>query len=173
VELQKGSIGVESEPGKGSTFTVILTFDKHSFVNANLNSDDHKAHRKELTGMKILVAEDNQINAMILTRFLNKWKTEATVATDGQEAIDLLKKEKFDIVLMDLQMPNLDGMEATKLIRSSADNSINQIPIVALTADALVDTHRKLMQLGFNYCITKPFNPDALFNYLKKHYHAA
>ncbi len=173
VELQNGTITVCSEPGKGSTFTVTLTYDKHSFVNADVNIDEHKAHRKELTGMKILVAEDNHINAMILTRFLSKWKTDAKVANDGREALDLLKNEKFDIVLMDLQMPNLDGMEATKIIRSSDDDTISQIPIVALTADALIDTHRKLMQLGFNYCITKPFNPDALFNYLKKHYNAA
>ena len=119
---------------------------------------------------KILVAEDNKINAMVLTRFLDKWNVKSKVAGDGQKAIDILKEEEFDLILMDLQMPVLDGREATKTIRKLAGEKISTIPIVALTADALIETQKALLNNGFNECITKPFNPDTLFRMLQKYH---
>lgn len=118
-------------------------------------------------GIKILVAEDNTINAMVLTRFLDKWNMEYKVAKDGAEAVLLAQNEKFDIILMDIQMPVMDGEEATAIIRKSEVNNVPKITIVAFTADTLIKNHKKLLTKGFDYCMTKPFNPEALLKYLK------
>ena len=115
--------------------------------------------------MRILVAEDNAVNAMVLTRFLTKWGIVYDVAKNGQLAIDKLDTAGYDLILMDLHMPVLGGREATKIIRNSA-NDYKAIPIIALTADAILDSQRDLIDEGFNLCILKPFNPDALYNAL-------
>jgi signal transduction histidine kinase/ActR/RegA family two-component response regulator/GAF domain-containing protein len=175
IELQNGKIFVKSIPGAGSEFIVELTFDKHVYKENDIAkiTTAEKNQVKDLTGMKILVAEDNKVNAMVLTRFLTKWNITSKVAKDGAEALDYLKNETFDIVLMDIQMPNVDGIEATKLIRESIDTSYKDVTVVAFTADASVDTHRELLKNGFDHCMTKPFNPDTLFSFLKKNYKAA
>ena len=171
VELQAGKIYVDSIHGKGSTFTVEITFEKNLLKKTELSfSDLDSLELKSLKNMKILVAEDNKINAMLLTKFLTKWDIESKVAENGQVAIDLLENEEFDLVLMDLQMPKMDGRRATKLIRQSEKSYINAIPIIAVTADALIESQRELVQNGFNDCITKPFNPNALFKILESYY---
>jgi signal transduction histidine kinase/ActR/RegA family two-component response regulator len=174
VELHGGSITVNSVHGKGSEFIVSVPLDKHVYTDKEaLERNARKTPTEKLTGMKILIAEDNHINALVLTRFLQKWNAEFVVAKDGQEAVDCIKKERFDVVLMDLQMPIMDGMEATALIRNIDDDSINKIPIVAFTADALIDNHRRLIKLGFDHCLTKPFNPEALLKFLKRYHNTA
>ncbi len=175
IELQNGKIFVKSIPGAGSEFIVELTFDKHVYKENDIAriTTAEKNQVKDLTGMKILVAEDNKVNAMVLTRFLTKWNITSKVAKDGAEALDHLKNEDFDIVLMDIQMPNIDGIEATKLIRESIDTTYKDITVVAFTADASVDTHRELLKNGFDHCMTKPFNPETLFSFLQKNYEAA
>jgi signal transduction histidine kinase/CheY-like chemotaxis protein len=174
VELHGGSITVNSVHGKGSEFIVSIPLDKHVYTDKEaLERNARKTPTEKLTGMKILIAEDNHINALVLTRFLQKWNAEFVVAKDGLEAVEYIKKEKFDVVLMDLQMPVMDGMEATAMIRKSDDESINKIPIVAFTADALIDNHRRLIKLGFDHCLTKPFNPEALLKFLKQYHNKA
>lgn len=172
VELQGGSITLNSREGEGSEFIVTLEFEKHVYSENVLRTitTAEKNSLKELKGMRILVAEDNHVNAMVLTRFLSKWKIESVVVKDGAEALDLLNRELFDLVLMDIQMPGMDGIEATRHIRHSVNPSVRDIPVAAFTADASQDTHRELLRLGFNHCLTKPFNPDALFSFLKKQY---
>lgn len=171
IELQGGSVSVNSVHGSGSEFIITLPLEKHVYTDKEaLEKNVQKTINHSLKGMKILVAEDNTINAMVLTRFLDKWDTEYKVAKDGAEAVTFAKNEKFDIILMDLQMPIMDGEEATAIIRKSEEESISKIPIVAFTADALIDNHRKLLKAGFDHCITKPFNPDALLKYLKRHH---
>lgn len=172
VELQGGSIKVESVHGKGSVFSTILTFDKHIYpINNELAAENIIRQKNDsLEGMKILVAEDNSINAMVIIRFLQKWHIESKLVGNGRDAVDIVEKESFDLVLMDLQMPLLDGREATKKIRESADEKIKRINIIALTADALIDSRRSLLKNGFDDCVTKPFNPDDLFKTLQKYY---
>jgi len=175
VELQGGTISLKSTQAKGSEFIVELPFDKHVYKKDTIPviTTAEKNQNKDLNGMKILVAEDNNINAMVLTRFLTKWNIQSKVAQDGSQALEMLKKESFDIVLMDIQMPNLDGIEATKIIRQSKDENVKNILVVAFTADASVDNHRELLKIGFDHCMTKPFNPETLFSFLKKNYKAA
>jgi PAS domain S-box-containing protein len=171
VELQGGSIRMESQPGAGSVFTIELTFDKkQGAVTAPDAETLRYAGMPVLKGMKVLVAEDNKINTLVLTRFLKKWQVENKVAENGRQAIELLQQERFDAVLMDLQMPVMDGREATRLIRQSANAAISGIPVIALTADALVESQNALLANGFNDCITKPFSPELLFKLLEKYY---
>jgi signal transduction histidine kinase/CheY-like chemotaxis protein len=171
VELQGGKIYLDSVHGKGSTFIVELAFDKHSFTNEAITKTPiTELDKLSLKGMKILVAEDNKINAMVLTRFLTKWDIESHVAEDGQKALDMVNSKEFDLILMDLQMPVMDGRTATTQIRQSSNQMVSKIPIVALTADALIDSQRALLRSGFNDCVTKPFSPEMLFKMLKKYH---
>jgi signal transduction histidine kinase/ActR/RegA family two-component response regulator len=172
VELQGGKISVNSVPEKGTEFIVQLSFDKHVYQEkAEIKiTAAEKDLVKDLRGMKILVAEDNKVNAMVLTRFLSKWNIESKVAKDGVEAIGYLYNEDFDMVLMDIQMPNIDGIEATRIIRQSDKEGLKDLVIVAFTADASVDTHRQLLKIGFNHCMTKPFDPNVLYSFLKKNF---
>lgn len=172
IELQGGTISLSSREGEGSEFLVTLEFEKHVYNDNVLRTitTAEKNNTKDLSGMRILVAEDNNVNAMVLTRFLSKWKIESSVVKDGVEALELLNRESFDLVLMDIQMPVMDGIEATIQIRRSDKPGLRDIPVVAFTADASLDTHRELIRIGFNHCLTKPFNPEALFSFLKKQY---
>ena len=182
VDLQQGKLYFQSELGKGSTFFVELTFEKLvpntiaeiiSEINDSkietysapieLKNEIPKAVAKKLTGMRILVAEDNAVNAMVLTRFLTKWGIEYDVAKNGQLALDKLETNSYDLILMDLQMPVMGGKEATKIIRNTETNYKN-IPIIALTANAILDTQTEVLDEGFNECILKPFNPDSLYS---------
>ncbi len=172
VELQGGKIEVVSEENEGAEFIVEMTFDKHVYPNEVLKalSTAEKINEKNLDGMRVLVAEDNKINAMVLTRYLAKWKIEYSVADDGIKALEMLNKENYDIVLMDIQMPNMDGIEATMKFKETENVLNKNIPIVAFTADASIDAHSKLLKIGFSHCLTKPFSPDVLFSYLQKSY---
>ncbi len=173
VELQGGNISLESVHGKGSVFGVELSFDKHIYSSAETTAEVivPRAKNDSLKGMKILVAEDNAINAMVIIRFLQKWQIESKLVSNGSDAVAILQNQYFDLVLMDLQMPLLDGREATKQIRESQDHQIKTTKIIALTADALVDSRRSLLKNGFDDCVTKPFNPDDLFKILQRYYH--
>jgi PAS domain S-box-containing protein len=167
VELQGGHIEIESEPGTGSTFGFDLAFgipektDKVSRVEA---SESYIG----LEGKKILVAEDNRINFFVANKFLGGWGVIVTHAENGKIALEILEKENFDLILMDLHMPVMDGIEATREIRSSDDPRINSIPVVALTAAIMSENHDKIDNLSINDYILKPFRPRDLFDKILK-----
>jgi signal transduction histidine kinase/ActR/RegA family two-component response regulator len=170
VELQGGKFSVESKHGEGSVFTFYLSFEKHVYVDSLPNPVNAAAPVKNLQGMKVLVVEDNNINALVINRFLDKWSVLMTRANNGKEAINELCENNYDLILMDLQMPVMDGKQATRIIRNEKGSGYNTIPIIALTADATADTQNKILQLGFDQYLSKPFNPDALYRLLKKYY---
>ncbi len=165
VEMQGGSIKVESKKEKGSTFTVTLPFSE-----GNGNHIKPAKPGDSLRDRHILVVEDNAINQKVMTRFLQKWEANITVAKNGQEAVDKVRENGFfDAVLMDLQMPVMDGFEACKAIRRMDDPRKREVPIIALTAVDLKDVKDKVYVSGMNDFVTKPFNPKELQNKLK-HY---
>jgi signal transduction histidine kinase/ActR/RegA family two-component response regulator len=170
VELQGGKFSVESKHGEGSAFTFYLSFEKHVYVDSLPNPVNAAAPVKNLQGMKVLVVEDNNINALVINRFLDKWSVLMTRANNGKEAINELCENDYDLILMDLQMPVMDGKQATRIIRNEKGSGYNTIPIIALTADATADTQNKILQMGFDQYLSKPFNPDALYRLLKKYY---
>jgi PAS domain S-box-containing protein len=162
IELQGGTISVESEPGKGSTFRFIVSIDVAETGSLGHNpkfSEDYSG----MEGKRILVAEDNKINFFVANKFLAGWGVSVTHAENGQTALDMLEKESFDLILMDLHMPVLDGIEAIRIIRKSNNPKISNIPIVALTAAIMSESPDKLDDLRINDYVLKPFKPHDLF----------
>ncbi len=162
-ELQDGTVSVKSEIGKGSTFTVHIPYAITQTDEGDIdNTQAMKREYKELMqGIKVLVAEDNLINQKVVQHTLAKQNVTVALAANGQLAIDMLKTDVFDIVLMDLQMPELDGYKATEYIRQVMKSNI---PIVAMTADALKGECDKCFEVGMNGYITKPFEPNELYD---------
>ena len=117
---------------------------------------------QKLRGKKVLLAEDNIVNQKVMNRFLERWEINLFIVENGKEAVEMIKKEDFDLVLMDLQMPVMDGYEATTLIRNLSEPSKKGIPIIALTAAALKEVKEEVYASGMNDFVTKPFNPSEL-----------
>lgn len=168
IELQGGNIRLESEPGKGSTFVFILTFKVAEHARREQYQETSDSF-KGLEGKRILVAEDNKINFFVANKFLSGWGVTVTHAENGRLALEMLDKGEFDLILMDLHMPVLDGVEATRIIRNSEDPKISTIPIVALTAAIMSENHDKIGELKINDYVLKPFRPHDLFSRILKH----
>ncbi len=168
VELQGGTIKVISEPGLGSTFIFNL-FLEVSDKSARASEGETAESYIGLEGKKILIAEDNKINFFVANKFLTGWGIIVSHAENGQLAIEKIQQEDFDLVLMDLHMPIMDGIEATRIIRESSDPKIKDIPIVALTAAIMSESHDKIDKLNINDYVLKPFKPHDLFERIKKH----
>jgi len=168
IELQGGSIFVESEPQRGSTFRFVLTFGVPEKGNQSRITEIQESF-SGLEGKKVLIAEDNKINFFVANKFLIGWGITVTHAENGQIALDILAKQDFDLILMDLHMPVMDGIEATRIIRKSDNPKIKNIPIVALTAAIMSESHDKIEDLKINDYVLKPFKPHDLFERILKH----
>jgi PAS domain S-box-containing protein len=163
VNLQGGQIGVDSKIHEGSTFYFNLIFQKGKLLR---KADFNKVEEKEvpLTGLRVLVAEDNLFNTKVLTRFLEIWDISYQVAENGSIALELLAESQFDLVLMDLHMPVMDGYETTAKIRESG----NLIYIIALTASGNFNSKNEMKDKGFDDYSIKPINTKELYKKLKE-----
>ena len=170
VELHNGTLTVKSKVGEGSTFITELWLKKceDHLRSKNEESAQVNLNREELSGLKVLVVEDNPINMLLTQKLLSYWKCHVHQAENGALAIEKLKYQHCDIVLMDIKMPVMDGYEATSHVRTKLEFPLNSIPIIALTAHAATWEAEKCMQAGMNDYITKPFNSKDLFNKLLK-----
>jgi PAS domain S-box-containing protein len=168
IELQNGSIDLESEQGQGSTFTFVLTFTVSDKASKDQFAESAESY-KGLEGKSILVAEDNKINFFVANKFLIGWGVIVSHAENGRLALDMLEDKNFDLILMDLHMPVMDGIEATRIIRNSPNPKISSIPIVALTAAIMSENHDKIDELNINDYVLKPFKPHDLFSRILKH----
>jgi PAS domain S-box-containing protein len=170
VELQGGRITVESVEDEGSTFSVHIPYAIGSSEDIAGSARNHiiTTHRDALKNMSILLVEDNDINRLYATSILKTWECKVDMAENGYVAVEKIKDNAFDIVLMDIQMPVMDGFEATKAIRLG-DGPGNTIPIIALTANATRKDIEKCLDAGMNDCIPKPFTPEDLFRMLFKY----
>ena len=168
-ELMGSEIQLESTVGEGSTFRFSLTLElaqqQEETVSEPLDSDQEQ----QLQGYKVLVAEDNEINTFVLQKFLEKWGLEAEFAVNGRQACDMVDQGGFDLVLMDLQMPEMDGYEATRQIRAKGTKEFSNLPIVALTASAMIEIQDRAYAVGMNDYVSKPFNPEELFQKIAKY----
>jgi len=168
LEMMGSEIKLISAEGKGSSFSFSIRLKKSKLSDSLTNHvDDFDAISKDhmnLDGIKILIAEDNQINILVIEQFLRGVNASTFYASTGLEAVQLVKENQFDIVLMDLQMPEMDGYDATVEIRKFNV----KIPIIALTASAMLDIRDRAFEVGMNDYVTKPFNPNELYAKIRK-----
>ncbi len=167
VTLMKGDISLESTPGYGSTFRFSITLEEGE--KEALEEEEMIPAMQSRTDARILLVEDNSVNQVVAKNFLNKWGLEVDVAQNGLEALRLIESKAYDIVLMDLQMPEMDGFTAAKEIRSKEESYFKNIPIIALTAEAMVEIKQKAFDFGMNDYISKPFDPEELRNKIIKY----
>lgn len=170
-ELQHGKISVKSEEDKGSKFMVQIPYSIGSMTDiaeSSFHAQKSQSYKNSLKNLNVLLVEDNDINRLYASSILKTWDCNLEMAENGYVALEKLKNSPFDIVLMDLQMPVMDGYEATKAIRQG-DPSRSQVPIIALTANATRKDIEKCLAAGMNDCIPKPFTPEDLFRVLLKH----
>jgi|GEM_PF-1421420 len=171
VSMLNGSIRVESEMGKGSTFYIELPFTKSDkkAISSYITKKENPV-AQTLNGASILIAEDNNINQLFIKRIFNKWGgINYTVVENGHGAINALSKQYFDLILMDLQMPEMDGVEATQYIRSELPEDKKRIPIIALTANDSPLIEEKVKAAGMNDYLFKPFDEHELFHAIRGH----
>ncbi len=173
VEQMNGQIALESELGKGTRFTVSLPFDQvETKVEQELPpSHPVKEQRQPRSLNRILVVEDHSINQLVIERTLqHQWpELEILVADSGQKAMTLLEEETVDLILMDLQMPGLDGYATSQLIRQELHEACRHVPIIAMTAHSQVMNDNKYLQSGMNDYVLKPFEPEHLFEKIIEH----
>lgn len=172
VEMHGGTISVESEVGRGSCFVVELPFEVALKPGESDDWAARQAGREPVSktvipGYRILVVEDNHVNQRVVTAVLRKNGFKVVVASDGQQALELLRKQPFDLVLMDVQMPLLDGIEATRRIRGEL--SLGHLPIVAMTAHAMIGDRERCLQAGMDAYLAKPVQPAHLISIINQH----
>ncbi|MEO1784272.1 ATP-binding protein [Thermodesulfobium sp. 4217-1] len=162
IEMLGGHITVESEKGKGTKFEFYLNFKKSKGRRSDtlLDGNDFK---KIKTQIRILLVDDDMVNAKVIGLMLHNWGYSFDSARNGLEAVDLFKNNKFDLILMDIQMPILDGIEATKKIRE-IEGDKNHIPVIALTANALKGDRERLLSLGMDEYLSKPVGLNDLYS---------
>lgn len=166
VDLMRGTISIESQQGTGTTVTIRLPHRLGKAPEANRQEDIDLMNRELLEGRRILLAEDIDINAMIATKLLTEKGYIVERAKDGVECVDMLLKaeeEYYDLILMDIQMPNMDGYNATRSIRAFVDEKKASIPILAMTANAFKEDRDKATASGMNGHIAKPLDIDKMF----------
>jgi two-component system, sensor histidine kinase and response regulator len=160
-ELMGGTVGVSSQPGHGSCFWVELWLDTGQPGAAQQRRTVSPSDLAGLCGARVLLVDDNELNRQMAAELLEDQGLIVTLAEDGQQALDELARAEFDIVLMDMQMPVLDGLEATHRIRARPESAA--LPVLAMTANAMRSDRERCLAAGMNDHIAKPIEPDELF----------
>lgn len=162
--LMSGDISVQSESGKGSTFTLSVELNT---CDAQQVTTKHTQQHVDLSKLKILVAEDNSVNQLVIKAMLSSLGITPTLVENGELAVEQVKIHDFDLVLMDCQMPVMDGYQATALIRKT--KSTEQLPVIALTADVMPEDKANAFAIGFNEHLAKPLELDKLTQCLSQY----
>lgn len=166
LELQGLHMEVQSTLGEGSEFSFDMEFPVSTEVAPAPEENDQAvsaaAPVDSISQLRVLIAEDNMVNVMLMKKLFSKWGITPTIAENGERAIEMVQYGNFDIILMDLQMPVLNGFDAATEIRKMRDPRKANIPIIALTASALFDIKERVFNSGMNDYVSKPFKPDEL-----------
>lgn len=161
LQLMDSKIKLESEEGKGSHFYFDIQF---PIALTDNNVEKKRSEIKNFDGLKVLVVDDSEFNLLIASKIISKWNANVTTVNSGSSCLETIESEDFDIVLMDLQMPDISGFETTIRIREMGINT----PVIALTASTNNDTKKEVEKAGMNGFMGKPFNPDELFYKIKQ-----
>ena len=174
-ELMGGSLAVTSSPGKGSTFTFSVKCkigDAPAVIAPRTLSESGSAERV-VGRLKILLAEDNRVNQLLVVRLLEARGHEVSVVSDGRSALQAVEEQNFDLILMDIQMPEMDGFETTRILRDRARAGMRNVPIIALTAHAMKGDRDKCLAAGMCAYISKPIQPEEFFSVIGDVMHTA
>ena len=161
--LMNSTIHLESEYEKGSSFSFELLFEKSNPDSIVIANSPEKNLEGTLKGIKILLAEDNRVNQLFASELMTEWGVTLDIADNGQLAIELYHKKDYDLILMDIQMPVLDGIDATHIIRNQFPKHKQNIPIIAITANAKNGDELKFKEYGMNDVIFKPYSSNKLY----------
>ena len=169
VELMNGKIELDSQEGVGSTFTITIPLEKlqnsSSDSNDETDSAEEEIEKENFSDLHILVVEDNKTNQMLIEMLLEEFGITCDIANDGVEAVDMYNPDTHALILMDENMPNMNGVEAMKLIREKYQKRCGAI--IAITANAMAGDREKFLKLGMDDYISKPIDEDELYNTIK------
>lgn len=177
IEMMGGQITVSSQPGKGSDFTFTVVLNRAAPVEITNGKAETSGPAYSLNGTaedgkyraRILVAEDFSINREVISELLEMLGFTAHVVENGKQAIHALERNRYDLVLMDVQMPEMDGLEATRIIRDPKSTVLDHdIGLVALTGNAMKGDRQRFLDAGMNDYLAKPIKPEALYNVIMK-----
>lgn len=166
VTLQNGTIRLTSQPGKGSEFTVELRYalpDINQLYEAALSAQEEAVPLQKIS---VLIAEDNAMNQQLISHLMRGWNIDHVMVNNGREALEELKQRPYSLVLMDIQMPEMDGYVATQIIRNELKLNI---PVIAMTAHAMSGEREKCLQLGMNDYVSKPIRETLLYTVIGQH----
>ncbi|WP_343668502.1 ATP-binding protein [Chitinophaga sp.] len=170
LHLHGTNINVESTPGKGSIFSFGIVYplsEAQTTVITRRELEDMTGSFME--GRNILVADDQEMNLLLLTRILSRWKCNFDKAADGIAAYELFSLNEYDMILLDVQMPGMTGLEVVKKIREDSDVIKSKVPVLAITSDITLTENSRYRNLGFNDCMLKPFRERDIYNTIIRH----
>ena len=159
-ELQGGSLSVKSEIGVGSEFSFCIPYKKSKEIQSIETVVEKKYNMEDLSKLNILLVEDNKLNVKLILSLFSEYNLKLEIAENGSIGIEKLKANNYDIILMDMEMPVMNGYEAAAVIRMELKNNI---PIIAMTAHAMAGERERCLNLGMNDYISKPINSNLLF----------
>jgi PAS domain S-box-containing protein len=165
VEQLGGVLTLDSEPGVGSTFGFTLTLPTAE-APAEAGAQSESVNTGTLTDLRVLLVEDNEINREVVRFILEEWGVVLDEAVDGEQGLQMLTDNEYDVVLMDIQMPGMSGVEVTQVVRLLPDPVRAQVPILALTANAFREDNERYRAAGMNDCLAKPFEENELYRKL-------
>lgn len=168
VNLLNGNIKVESQFGKGTVFKMTIPYKKGVVTTSKVNKEQDRISYQPL-GLNILLVEDNKTNQLLAKTRLERWDCSVDIANNGIEGVKKTQQKMYDVILMDIQMPVMDGYEATKIIKNDISEQVSKIPVIAMTAYANNADIKRARNSGMDDYIFKPFKPNELYDLLEKY----
>ncbi|MFY0599437.1 MAG: response regulator [Cyclobacteriaceae bacterium] len=167
IDLMNGKVSLESTLGKGSVFSFSLVFEKSNKKSESNTGSNFELSSIDVDHLTVLIVDDNELNRLVLKKFMNKWGVDSEESENGVDALEKMRSRQFDIILLDLQMPEMSGYEVAEIVRN--DSSLKSIPIIAISADNISNVYEKVIASGIDDFITKPFDPSDLKTKMLSH----